>query len=84
MRRVGVAELKNGLSRHLRAVEGGEILEITDHDRPVARLVPIEHKTRLALRPPTRDPDQLLRKVMPPSSAKVDYVEMLLEDRSGR
>ena len=37
MKQVGVAELKNNLSRHLRAVESGEVIEVTDHDRPIAR-----------------------------------------------
>jgi antitoxin (DNA-binding transcriptional repressor) of toxin-antitoxin stability system len=81
MRRVGVAELKNNLSRNLRLVEGGEVIEITDHDRAIAHLVPVEAKTRLALRPPTRPFDELRSKVTAPSEAGIDYVELLLEDR---
>ena len=84
MKQVGVAELKNGLSRHLRAVEGGEILEITDHDRPIARLVPIEHKTRLVVRPPLRPFSEVRDRVYPPAETGIDYVELLLEDRRWR
>jgi len=84
MRQVGVAELKNNLSRHLRAVEGGEVIEVTDHDRPIARLVPIEAKTRIQLRPPTRPFAEIRNKVYPHEGSAIDYVELLLEDRRNR
>ena len=41
MKRVRIAQLKSELSRHLRAVERGEELEVTDRDRPIARIVPV-------------------------------------------
>ncbi len=41
MTRVRIAELKNNLSKHLRAVERGAAIEITDRDRPIAQLVPV-------------------------------------------
>lgn len=37
---VGVAELRQNLSRYLRRVEDGERLVVTDHNRPVAELGP--------------------------------------------
>jgi prevent-host-death family protein len=37
---VGVAELRQNLSRYLRLVEQGERLIVTDHNRPVAELGP--------------------------------------------
>jgi len=37
---VGVAELRQNLSRYLRRVERGERLLVTDHNRPVAELGP--------------------------------------------
>lgn len=37
---VGVAELRQNLSRYLRRVEQGERLIVTDHNRPVAELGP--------------------------------------------
>ncbi len=40
MNRVGVAELRQNLSRYLRRVERGERLVVTDRDRPVAELGP--------------------------------------------
>jgi prevent-host-death family protein len=41
MKQVGVRELKNSLSRYLGRVKDGEIITITDRNKPVARLVPI-------------------------------------------
>ena len=40
MNTVGVAELRQNLSRFLRRVERGERLIVTDHNRPVAELGP--------------------------------------------
>lgn len=36
---VGVRELKNNLSRFLRSVKAGEEVVVTDHGKPVARIV---------------------------------------------
>ena len=40
--RVGVRELRQNLSVHLRRVRAGERLEVTERGRPVAALVPID------------------------------------------
>lgn len=40
MKAVGVAELRQNLSRYLRLVERGERLVVTDRNRPVAELGP--------------------------------------------
>ncbi len=40
MSTVGVRDLKAKLSEHLRRVERGEIVTVTDRGRPVARIVP--------------------------------------------
>ena len=41
MKRVKIAELKDQLSAHLRAVERGAEIEVTDRERPIARIVPV-------------------------------------------
>lgn len=84
MKRVGVAELKNNLSKNLRLVEGGEVIEITDHDRAVAMLVPIEGKARLGVRPALRPFKEVAHKKYPPLNLPFDPVEMLLEERRER
>jgi prevent-host-death family protein len=38
---VGVRELRDGLSRHLAAVREGNTITVTDHGKPIARIVPI-------------------------------------------
>lgn len=40
MPQVGVRELKNGLSRFLKRVQGGEEIIVTERGRSVARIVP--------------------------------------------
>ena len=46
---VGVRDLKNNLSRHLASVKEGAEITVTEHGRPVARLIPIDASTdRLA------------------------------------
>ena len=38
---IGIRELRDGLSRHLAMVKGGEEITVTDHGKPIARIVPI-------------------------------------------
>lgn len=46
---VGVRDLKNNLSRHLASVKDGAEITVTEHGRPVARLIAIDASTdRLA------------------------------------
>lgn len=38
---IGIRELRDGLSRHLAHVRAGTELTVTDHGRPIAKIVPI-------------------------------------------
>jgi prevent-host-death family protein len=40
MSHVGVRDLKNQLSRYLKRVQNGEEIVVTEHDRPVAKIIP--------------------------------------------
>jgi prevent-host-death family protein len=51
MKRVKIAELKDHLSEHLRAVENGELIEVTDRQRPIVRLVPVTSTAQVRLIP---------------------------------
>jgi prevent-host-death family protein len=42
MKSVKIAELKDKLSEHLRAVEAGEEVIVTDRNRPIARIIPVQ------------------------------------------
>lgn len=44
---IGIKELRDGLSRHLAAVRAGATVTITDHGRPVARIIPVDQPNRL-------------------------------------
>jgi prevent-host-death family protein len=44
---VGVRELRDGLSRFLASVREGHTITVTDHGRPVARIVPVGVPTKL-------------------------------------
>ena len=44
---IGIRELRDGLSRHLAEVRSGRTITITDHGRPIARIVPIDQPTAL-------------------------------------
>jgi prevent-host-death family protein len=44
---VGIRELRDGLSRHLARVREGYSVTVTDHGRPVARIVPVGVPTKL-------------------------------------
>jgi prevent-host-death family protein len=83
MRRVKIAEFKSQLSKHLRAVERGAELEITDRDRPIARLIPVDRRlTRL--QPAELPVSALLKKRFRPARWKTSSLELLLEDRRRR
>ena len=41
MRRIGITELRQQASAALKRVVAGEVIEITEHGHPIARLVPL-------------------------------------------
>jgi prevent-host-death family protein len=84
MKRVGIAELKDSLSQHLRAVETGEIVEVTDRARPVARIVPIERHANVTIRP-ARRPFAAVRDLeFEPLRLSVSADDLLREERRER
>ena len=38
---LGIRELRDGLSQHLALVRSGTEITVTDHGRPIARIVPV-------------------------------------------
>jgi prevent-host-death family protein len=84
MKQVKIADLKDRLSEHLRAVERGEEIEVTDRRRPIARIVPIPTRTRPALDPAQIDPAAFRGKRNRPAGWPVDSLSLLLRDRKKR
>jgi len=84
MKRVGVAELKDQLSKYLRAAEAGAEVEVTDRERPIARIVPIPAVVRVAVLP-SRMPFTAIRdRDYPPARWPKGSTALLLEERQGR
>jgi prevent-host-death family protein len=85
MKRVKIADLKNQLSRHLRAVEQGAEIEVTDRRRPIVRLVPAraaEPQIRII---PARRPFAAVRnRRYPKARWRADSLRLLLEERGQR
>ena len=84
MKRVGVAELKNQLSRYLREVEAGEVVEVTDRDRPIARIEPVQTPDPLPIIPPTRPFAEFRDRTFERLDLPVSLEELLLEERRAR
>ncbi len=91
---VSVRELKNGLSRYLRAAQGGEEVIVTSHGKPVARLVAVSAQPRGTTAAVVQELNRLpwvrpggggaiVRSVAPmaPSTAGRPLSEVLLDDR---
>ena len=87
MKRVRVAELKNNLSRYLRAAEAGETIEVTDRARPLARLVPVDPvdpARRATIRPAPRSLAEVRARRIAPLKLGVDIATILDEERTDR
>jgi prevent-host-death family protein len=85
MRSVKIAELKDRLSEHLRAVERGAEIEVRDRDRPIARLVPASRDgVQLRFAPPKRAFSTVRDRRPRPARWKKSSLELLLEERGSR
>ena len=82
MSRVGIADLKANLSRHLRRVRTGRTLTVVDRETPIAQLVPYAAAASLEVRRATRKPSELRLPSAP--AAVTDSLRILLEDRGSR
>ncbi len=84
MRKVGVAELKDQLSKYLRAAQSGDEIEVTDRDRPIARIVAVTVADRVVVRP-ARTPFATIRgRTYPEAPWARRSLEVLLEERQDR
>jgi prevent-host-death family protein len=84
MRAIKIARLKDELSVTLRRVQRGETILVTDRDRPIARLVPIDDEDGVTILPPSRNFTTLRRKRFPPTRKRASSLTALLEERGER
>ena len=85
MERIGLRELRQHASRYLARVAEGEVVEVTDRGRPVARLVPIRSDTWSDLVATGRvvvDPDQTDVTDEAPRDYYVDASRALIDQRA--
>ena len=83
MRRVRVSELKSQLSKHLRAVEGGESIEVLDRARPIARVVPAT-ASELEIVPAARKFTEVRSRRIAPLDLKTSSLQALKAERGLR
>ena len=89
MKRIGVAELKNNLSRELRAVQAGEEIEVMDRTRPIARIVPVATSAArpsqgIRIRPAKRPFAEIRDRRYEPLPGGSDSLALLMEERGER
>ena len=84
MKRVGIAELKDNLSRLLRGVEAGEPLEVMDRARPIARIQPLDRPAVVAIRPAARSFASIRDRTYSPLAPGFDALDLLHEERAER
>lgn len=84
MKRVKIAALKDRLSHHLRAVEAGEEVEVTDRERPIARIVPIDRARTTLVRGPSRPFAGIRTRTYAPAGWSIGSTELLARERQGR
>ena len=49
MKKAGIADLKNNLSRYLDQVKSGESILVLDRNQPIARIVPLQNGVKGAV-----------------------------------
>ena len=81
MKRVGVADLKNNLSRYLRTVEAGDEIEVADRARVIARIVPVRAPEPLTIRPAERPFKEIRDRTFPPLNLSMSVLDLLREER---
>lgn len=80
---VGVRELRDGLSRFLASVREGHTITVTDHGRPVARIVPVGVPTKLEqlISEGKVAPARRRRRPLPPPVQAAGMVSDLIDDQ---
>lgn len=85
MSQVTISALKSHLSEHLRRAEAGEVIEVLDRARPIAKVGPIDRgEDGLETIPPTRSFASVRAIRLPPLGTTVNSLEALRQERGSR
>ena len=83
MSEVGIRELRDSLSSHLATVRAGHTITVTDHGRPVARIVPVGVPTKLEqlVAEGTVTPARTKKRALPPPIDAAGSVSDLVSEQ---
>lgn len=84
---MSISDLKSHLSEHLRRAEAGEVIEVMDRARPIAKVVPMGSGSEgagLELIPPTRSFASVRSIRLPPACLAMSSLEALRQERGSR
>lgn len=84
MSQVTISALKSHLSEHLRRAEAGEVIEVFDRARPIAKVVPIREEGGLEILAPSRSFASVRSIRLPPLVLTVSSLEALRQERGSR
>lgn len=85
MSQVTISAFKSHLSEHLRRAEGGEVIEVLDRARPIAKVVPIgTGEEGLEVIAPVRSFASVRSIRLPPLELRVSSLEALRQERGSR
>jgi prevent-host-death family protein len=84
MKSVKIADLKDRLSEHLRAVEQGAEVVVTDRNRPIARIVPVSPAVGIELMPPAVQFKTIREHKWRAAHWKLRSAELLAAERADR
>ncbi len=85
MSQVSISDLKSHLSEHLRRAEAGEVIEVLDRARPIAKVVPMGGEgAGLELIAPTRSFASVRSLRLPPASLAMSSLDALRQERGSR
>ena len=85
MKKAPLSEFKAKLSKFIRLVKSGELVEIQERGVPVAILSSIQKQPRSLITPPRVDPKKLSKMKSSISvNREIDVVKILREDRNKR
>jgi prevent-host-death family protein len=86
MKAVKISDFKAHLAKYLRLVKSGEVIEILDRGVLVAKVIsPAETATKLEIRKPLKNPQELSRLVSKLSNSfSGEVMDLLAEERMKR
>lgn len=84
MSQVTISALKSHLSEHLRRAEGGEVIEVLDRARPIAKVVPIREEGGLEVVAPSRSFASVRSIRLPSLALPLSSLEALRQERGSR